>query len=297
MSQLSQLTKARLSGLVLLTTIVGFVIADAQAGMSKLLLTVIGTALAACAASALNQAIEVPLDALMQRTRNRPLVLGVIRRRTGFLLGAIMGVVGVAILALGVNLLAAGLALLTIVLYIAVYTPMKTRTSLNTLVGAVVGALPPMIGWAAATGSLTEGAFVLGAILFFWQIPHFLALAWMYRDDYERGHFVMLPVIDRDGDLTCRVILLTSFLMVPISLAAVLAGLAGWWFAFGSCALALMLIIPSLRMVNDRSRANARAVFLASIMYLPLLMGVMIIDKGPINSILHPAVAVARIAP
>ena len=294
MSHLSQLTKARLSGLVLLTTIVGFVAGNAQAGMLKLLFTTIGTALAACAASALNQAVEVRRDALMHRTRHRPLVVGAIRLQSGYALGVLMGLAGIGILTLGANLLAAGLALLTILLYVCLYTPMKARTSLNTLVGAVVGAIPPMIGWAAATGSLNEGACVLGAILFFWQIPHFLSLAWMYREDYERGRFVMLPVIDRSGDLTCRIVLLTSFLMLPITLAAVLAGVAGWWFAVGSCALALVLIVPAIRMVNDLNRNTARAVFLASIMYLPLLMALLIADRGPIQSMVHPALAVAR---
>jgi len=282
LSRYAVLTKARLSALVLLTTIVGFVMADAGAGWLTLVWTTLGTALAAGSAAALNQYFEVSRDALMHRTQQRPLVAGTLSKAHGFLAGIVMAMLGVGILALGTNLLAAGLALLTILLYVGIYTPMKARSSLNTLVGAVVGAIPPMIGWSAATGTLSEGAWLLGAILFFWQIPHFLALAWMYREDYHRGGFVMLPGIDHSGELTCRVIVLTSMMMIPIGLAVVLAGVAGWLYAAGSVLLGGMLVVLAGRMYLNRARHTARSVFLASIIYLPVLLGLLVADRGPI---------------
>lgn len=283
-SSYMQLTKARLSAMVLVTTAVGFVLAAAP-GTSWLTLvwTVLGTALAAGAASIFNQVLEVRRDALMYRTQMRPLVVGDVSLRHASFAGAVMTVAGVGTLLLGANALAAGLALVTIVLYVGVYTPLKTRSTLNTLIGAIVGALPPMIGWAAATGTLSEGAFVLATVLFMWQIPHFLALAWMYRDDYARGRFAMLPVVDPTGELTCRVIVLSSLLMLPIGLAAVLTGLAGWLYGVASVLLAIMLIVLAARLYLHRNRSNARAVFLASIIYLPLLMGMLVVDHGPID--------------
>ncbi len=278
------LTKARLSSMVLVTTAVGFILAGAPAtSWLTFIWTVLGTALAAGSASAFNQILEVRLDALMHRTQRRPLVSGAMSIPHALIAATVMGAGGCIILWLGANALAASLALLTIVLYVLVYTPMKVRSSLNTIVGAIVGGIPPMIGWAAATGSLSEGAFVLGAILFAWQLPHFLALAWMYRDDYARGTFVMLPVVDRDGELTGRVVVLTSFLMLPIAFAAVLAGLAGWLYGVASILLGLILVVTAIRMYMLRTRSAARTVFLASIIYLPMLMGMLIADRGPVT--------------
>jgi protoheme IX farnesyltransferase len=277
------LTKARLSAMVLVTAAVGFVLAAAPgASWLTFVWTVLGTALAAGAAATFNQVLEMPRDALMVRTCRRPLVCGALSVRHACIAGSAMAFAGIGILLIGANVLAAVLAALTITLYVGVYTPMKTRSSLNTFVGAVVGAMPPMIGWAAATGSLSEGAFVLGAVLFVWQIPHFLALAWMYREDYARGGFIMLPVVDQNGELTCRVMVVTSLLMLPIALVAVLAGLAGWLFAAASLLLGLMLIVLAMRLYLQRTHPNARAVFLASIVYLPLLMGMLVADRGSI---------------
>ena len=283
-----ELTKARLSALVLLTTAVGFVLAvpvpGAWMNWRLLMFTMLGTALAACAAAVLNQLFEADRDARMNRTMRRPIPSGSITRSHAFVAGVLMGYIGVAILALFVNLLAAGLALLTIVLYVAVYTPMKPRSTLNTLVGAVCGAIPPMIGWVAATGELHTGAWILAIILFVWQLPHFLALAWLYREDYARGGFVMLPLLDPRGELTARVIVITSLMLLPLGMMSVALGLAGWWFAVGSIALALWMCFLSVKFYRERSDANARRVFLASIVYLSVLLGLFIADRGPLSS-------------
>jgi len=280
--QYLQLTKARLSALVLLTTAVGYVLASlGDIDWVRLTFTVMGTALAAGCASAINQVMEIRRDALMHRTRNRPLPSGAMTTAHATAAAVVMGIAGVTLLAVLVNVDAAWMALLTILLYVVLYTPMKSRSTLNTFVGAVCGALPPMIGWVAATGSMDVGGWVLGAILFVWQIPHFLALAWLYREDYERGGYAMLPVIDRAGQMTCNVIVLTSLLLLPLGLMATLLGVAGLGYAFGSVLLGLWMTALSLRLHRHRTRANARGVFLASITYLPLLMGLLVIDRGP----------------
>jgi protoheme IX farnesyltransferase len=201
----AELTKARLSALVLMTTAVGFILASTGSiDWLRLLWTVIGTALAAGCASALNQIIEINLDKRMLRTRGRPLPSGAMSVAHCFAAGMLMGAAGLIILVLRINLTAGWLALATIVIYAIIYTPLKVRSTLNTIVGAICGAIPPMIGWVAASNSLDIGAWVLAAILFVWQLPHFFALAWLYREDYARGGFEMLPVVDRRGQVTCQ---------------------------------------------------------------------------------------------
>jgi len=280
-----ELTKARLSALVLLTAAVGFILASGTNGIdwARLLWTVTGTGLAAGCASALNQIGEVALDRRMIRTRLRPLPSRAMSLSHSFIAAMVMGIAGEAILAAFVNLPAAYMALLTILIYVLIYTPLKTRSTFNTIVGAVCGAIPPMIGWVAATGSLEVGAWVLGGILFVWQIPHFLALAWLYRDDYSRGGFVMLPVLDREGRLTCQVVVLTSLLLLPLGLLATLQNIAGYIYAVGSLLLGLWMLALGVRLYLNRTDANARRVFLASIMYLPLLMCLLVIDRGAID--------------
>lgn len=279
-----ELTKARLSALVLLTTAVGYVLASLD-GMDWLRFTwtVLGTALAAGSASAFNQVWEINRDRLMLRTRNRPLPSGTMSVTHSILAATIMGAGGVAMLALFVNNAAAGLALTTIVLYVLLYTPLKVRSTLNTLVGAVCGALPPMIGWVAATNRLDEGAWVLGAILFIWQLPHFFALAWLYRKDYERGGYAMLPVIDRDGHITCQVIIITCLMLLPLGLLATLLDVAGYVYAMGSLLLGLWMFALCVRLYFERTDANARRVFLASIAYLAALLCLLVIDRGPVG--------------
>lgn len=278
-----ELTKARLSALVLVTTAVGFILGTfGEMNWLRMLWTMLGTALCAGCASALNQLWEIRLDSRMRRTRNRPLPSGLMSATHALVAAAVMGYGGLCMLALGANLAASGLALLTIVLYVLAYTPMKTRSTMNTLVGAVCGAIPPMIGWVAASGTLDIGAWVLGSILFVWQIPHFFALAWMYREDYERGGFAMLPVLDRDGRITTQVIVITSLMLIPLGLLATLLNIAGIVAAIGSLALGLWMLALSVRLYRNHSDANARSVFLASITYLPLLLILFVIDRGPL---------------
>ena len=283
-SILAELTKDRLTLLVLCTTAVGYIIADPiKIEWARFGWTLLGTGLAAAAAGMLNQLLEEQRDRKMNRTRQRPLPSGRVGRITVLVMGVVAGYVGVSVLAGMVNLASAGLALANLLIYLLLYTPLKTQTTLNTLVGAVCGAIPPMIGWVAVTGLFQPGAWLLGTILFVWQIPHFMALAWMYRDDYQRGGFRMLPVIDQDGRLTCEVILATSLILIPLGLAGTMLGLAGWFYAAGSAILGLWLTALSVRLYRNRSNRNARVVFLASITYLPLLLILMVVDRGPVN--------------
>ncbi len=299
-----RLAKARLSALVVVTTAVGFIMAPAPTGSvgfdwMRFVMTALGTALAAGGANALNQLLEIRRDGLMHRTRQRPLPSGELGVTHGLLVSLAMAYAGLAVLALTVNLAAAGLALITIVTYLALYTPLKTRTTLNTLAGAVCGAIPPMIGWVAASGRLDPGAWVLGVILFVWQIPHFFALAWLYREDYRRGGFAMLPVIDPDGRLTGQVVVVSSLLLLPVALAATLFGLAGWVYALGSTIAGLWLLSFGVHLLARRTQENAKRLFLASVIYLPVLLCLMVVDRIPPPSADYqpPAIAAAAVTP
>ncbi len=283
---ISELTKLRLTSMVLVTTAVGYALGRYGAASfewSLLGWTMLGSALAAAGCAMLNQVIEVKRDSAMERTKNRPIPAGVVSRAAGFAGGLLVSYAGVSLLAATVNLLAAGLTLLTIVVYLLIYTPLKPITTLNTLVGAISGALPPMIGWVAATGRIEAGAWVIGGVLFVWQLPHFFALAWMYREDYERGGHAMLPVLDPSGNITGRVMVSTALLLVPIGLSATLFGVAGWVSAAASVVLGLWFSWKCLGFWQRRDRASARRVFLASLLYLPLLLIVMVADRGPVT--------------
>lgn len=275
------LVKARLSLLVVMTSGVGFVMASpAPLNWLALLWTVVGTFLCACSANGLNQVIEHRRDALMDRTRQRPVPTGSISPQHGWIFCMVTGYAGLSMLALLVNLPAAGLALATMLIYVLLYTPMKAHTTLNTLVGAVVGAIPPMIGWVAASGMITTGGLILAAILFVWQLPHFLSLAWMYRDDYNRAGFKMLPGVPGGEHITCEVVLLTTLLLIPLGLTATMIGTAGAVYGICSLLLGLGFLVPAVKFFRRRDRASARSVFFASLLYLPLLMSVMIADRG-----------------
>lgn len=275
-----ELSKFRLSLLVLLTTAVGYVLAAGGIDWLRFSITLVGTALAAFGANAFNQVLEKDRDRRMLRTRTRPLPSGAISPRAAVAYALAVGLGGPLLLAVAVDLWAGALALGCALLYVVVYTPMKVRSSLNTLVGAVVGAIPPLIGWVAASGELAGGAWVLAAILFVWQIPHFLALAWLYREDYERGGFRMLPMGDRGGEMTCQAVVLYSLALVPVTLMLTGVGAAGIWYASGAVLLSSALIALAVRLYGVRSDANARRVFLASVIYLPLLLGLMVVDGG-----------------
>ncbi|MHC5115231.1 MAG: heme o synthase [Planctomycetota bacterium] len=294
--RLTELTKARLSALVLLTTAVGFVHgADATSGRPLLLAllgTLLGTGLVAGAANAFNEIIERGRDRMMLRTRRRPLPSGEMTPRFAAITAVGLTVVGTTLLATLANPAAAALALATLLIYVLIYTPLKVRTTLNTLVGAVCGALPPMIGWVGAAGTLDAGAWMLGALLFTWQIPHFLALAWLYREDYARGSFAMLPVRDASGQLTCQIVVLTSLMLLPLALSATLLGLAGWLYTAGATALGLWMLTRAVRLYRERTNGNARSVFLASLVYLSAVLLLLLVDRGPVS----PGVTVHSLA-
>jgi protoheme IX farnesyltransferase len=247
--------------------------------MSNLVLvlsTVIGTALVAGGASAVNQVYERRTDALMQRTRLRPMADGRLAPSEALRYAFVLCAAGLLMLALGANILSAAVAFATLVSYAAIYTPLKLRTSFATVIGAVPGALPAVIGWTAAANDLSLGAWILFAIVFLWQLPHFLAIAWMCRDDYARAGFPMLPVIEPDGRSTGRQSVVYAAALLPVSLAPSIAGMAGPAYFAGALVLTLGFLALTIRFARTRSNADARAVFFGSITYLPILWILMI---------------------
>jgi protoheme IX farnesyltransferase len=274
------LAKPRLNMLVVASSLAGYMMGTTD-GVSALplLATLAGTGLVAGGASAFNQVLERDLDALMRRTRMRPLPDGRVQPFDAAVFGALLTATGLFILAAFANVLSATVALVTLVSYVAVYTPLKRRTSLGTVIGAIPGALPPVIGWTAARGSLTTEAWTLFGIVFLWQLPHFLAIAWMYRDDYARAGYPMLPVIEPDGHSTARQSLVYATALLPLSLAPTLLGLAGNLYFAGALALGVAFIYLTYRFVRTRAVRDARIVFFGSILYLPLVWILMIADK------------------
>ncbi len=274
------LAKPRLNMLVVFTTAAGLYLASPNGvALSVLLHTLMGTALMAGGASALNQVLERDTDALMRRTRTRPIASGRLRPAQGVMFGLVLSTAGLIELAMEVNLISAGMAALTLGSYVLVYTPLKRRTSLATLVGGVPGALPPVIGWVAATGSLSMPALVLFGISFFWQMPHFLAIAWLYRDEYAAAGTPLLPVLEPDGRRTGQQALLYSAALWPVSLLPPLVGLAGGLYLAVATVLGLTLIALSASFARDRTTVAARHLFLFSITYLPLLWGTLVADR------------------
>jgi heme o synthase len=275
-----ELFAVRLTALVLLTTAAGFVAGSAGRIQARLLFwTLLGTGLCAAGANAINQWAEAARDARMERTRERPLPAGRMSPRHALGAAFLALLPGLGLLAFRVNPLTAFLAAVVVVLYVLVYTPLKPRTPFCILVGAICGAIPPMMGWTGATGTLGAGAWILGGLLFFWQIPHFLALAWLYREDYARGGFRMLPSQDPTGRRTGGGAVLGILVLVPWGLAMTSLGLSGWVFAAGSVGLGLGLLFLGVRMCLERSERNARLLFLGTILYLPLLLGLLIVDR------------------
>lgn len=274
-----ELAKARLGALVVLTACVGYVLGS-RGDVSPLGLAaaVVGTALSSFGANILNQWWETERDRLMLRTRERPLPAGRIERGEAAILGIVTSAAGLTVLALGTNWLTTLLSFLVILVYVLVYTPLKVRTPLNTVVGAICGAVPPMMGWAAATGRLDAGAWILGGVLFAWQIPHFLALAWLYREDYARGGFRMLPAVDDEGRLTGRLAFLYAAALLPITAALSTFGVTGWAFLLTSQVVGIAFVGLGWLFLRTRSRLAARRLFLASILYLPVLLGLMVAD-------------------
>ena len=273
------LTKPRITLMVILTAMVGFVVASTEVRGVALLGMAAGTGLVAAGASALNMVLERRTDARMLRTRMRPVPAGRVRPGEALAFGVALTTAGLVALYWLSGPLATAVALVTWTSYLFGYTPLKTVTSLSTVVGAFPGALPPVIGWAAARGAIDPGALVLFAILFLWQIPHFLAIAWIYREDYARGGLPMLPVIDPEGRLTGRQAVANSLALLLVSLTPAVAGMAGRVYLFGAIALGVLLTAMACRVAVKRNLAAARGLFFASIVYLTGISALLIADR------------------
>jgi protoheme IX farnesyltransferase len=276
-----ELTKPRILFMVLVTTMLGFLLGSGSVGSFLLLfLTLLGVGGATGGAAVLNNYLERDLDAKMVRTRRRALPAGLIEPLRALSLGVGLVLIGVLLLAVSVNLLTGFLVLLAAFLYVLVYTPLKRITWWNTTFGAIPGAIPPMAGWAAATGHVGPGAWALFAILFAWQHPHFFAIAWMFRDDYRVGGFKMLPVIEPSGQRTVRLCVGFSLVLLGVSLIPTLIGMAGWFYFSGTFLIGLLMLIVALSFAHDRSVGNARRLLKASVLYLPLLLLFIFLDAG-----------------
>ena len=275
-----ELTKPRIMTMVLVTTALGFALGGEQgfAPYTLFFFTLLGTGLASAGAGVLNHYLERDVDALMDRTRNRPLPRGIVGARAALVFGMVLLLAGGAVLHLFANLLAGLLALSSAFLYVLIYTPMKKVSWLNTPIGAIPGALPPMIGWAAATGRLDLGAWVLFFILFLWQHPHFYAIAWMFREDYLRGGFKMLPVVQPDGKSTFRQSLGAVILLIPVSLWPTFVRMTGWVYFVGAMVIGLWFLAACLRWRFSESNLDARKVLRVSVIYLPALLLLILVD-------------------
>ena len=279
-SVLSDLFKMRLTVLVLLTTLVGFYL-GMRGPMNYILMVnaLVATSLVAAGAAALNQLLESEHDARMKRTESRPIPSGRLTPHTVLLIGAITSAGGLIYLALAVNLITALLGAATLCSYLFVYTPLKRITTLNTAIGAIPGALPPLMGWTAARGDITAEGWTLFAILFFWQLPHFLAIAWIYREEYAKAGYIMLPVIDPTGERTGRQALSHTIGLVWVSLSPFAFHLVGPIYLFGALTLGLVFLWCAFQFQRKLTVKRARQLFYASIIYLPLLLGLMVMAK------------------
>ena len=276
------LTKPRIAVMVLVTVATGFFLgARGASNPSTFAMTLLGTGLVAGGASALNQLFERARDRQMRRTSGRPLPTGRVSPAEAGAFGTAISVVGLVTLALAANLTAAAVALATLVLYVFVYTPLKPLTTLNTAVGAIPGALPPVIGWAAATGRLGVEAWALFLIVFLWQFPHFLAIAWIYREDYARGGHKMLPSVDPTGAMTGRQAAFYALALVPAGLLPTAVGLAGGYYFVGALALGLFYLASSVRFWSDVSDLSARRLLRASFLYLPAVLALLLLNPWP----------------
>jgi heme o synthase len=276
----SDLIKARLTFLVLLTTLVGFYVGF-RGPMNYFLMlhALLGTGLVASGASALNQLLEREHDAKMRRTKDRPLPSGRLQPTTVMVFGGVCSCAGLLYLALAVNLTTSVIGAVSLLSYLFIYTPLKRVTWLNTVVGAIPGALPPLMGWTAARGQLSREGWGLFAILVFWQLPHFLAIAWIYRDEYAKAGFKMLPVIDPDGHRTARQAVSHTLGLLPISLCPFLFKLTGPVYLAGALVLGLTFLWFAIQFARRLTVSSARQLFYVSILYLPLLLTVMVLDK------------------
>lgn len=274
-----ELTKPRILILVLVTTTLGFFLgAKGIPSFLDLAYLLTGASLVCAGSSALNQYLERDVDCLMLRTKNRPIPLGIVRPSEALSYGVILILTGIILLYLKINILTAFLSLLTAFLYVLVYTPLKKVSWLNTTIGSIPGAIPPMGGWAAATNNLDLGAWVLFLILFLWQHPHFYAIAWMFKDDYKRVGFKMLPVVEPDGQSTFKQIFWYSLLLIPVSLMPTLIGMSGKLYFAGAAIMGIIFFVMGKRLGQSKSIHDARALLKASVVYLPILLLLIVLD-------------------
>lgn len=277
-----ELTKPRVTWLILMSTGIGYyfgVKSWVEVNWLALFHTIAGTGLLASGTAALNQWYEREADRRMRRTQHRPIPSGRIAPMPAALYGIALSVAGFIELWAGVNVVAALIGAFTVVSYLCLYTPLKQRSWLSTTVGAIPGAMPPLIGYAAAAGTLTREAWVLAAILFVWQFPHFYAIAWMYREDYARAGIRMLPVVEPDGRSTARQMLIYGLLLIPVSLMPVVLGMSGRIYLAGAAMAGMWFFYSGLRVAMERTTARARQVLIASVVYLPVLYGLMLLDR------------------
>ena len=272
-----QLSKSRIVMMVLITTAAGYLFATRSVDWTLLINTLIGTALVAAGTNALNQYVERDHDAKMRRTRLRPLPDGRISPRAALFFSVAISLLGTIYLGLTVNWLTAALGAFTLTSYIFIYTPLKRVSTICTLIGAVPGAIPPLMGWTAATGVLGAGGWIIFAILFFWQLPHFMAISWMYRDDYARGGFAMLAVQDDDGRTTARHAVLYSFALLTVSVLPPFFGLSTFIYLGGAVLAGGALTLASFAFLASRTPAHARRLFMASNIYLIVMMALLIL--------------------
>ena len=274
------LTKPRLNTLVIVTAGVGYFLGAEVFDLLVFIHTVIGSALVAGGAAALNQVAERDIDQAMERTRRRPIPTGRVQPGEARAFGVFLSSLGMLQLGIGATPAAAVVALLTLVTYVVIYTPLKRRTHWATIVGAVPGALPPVIGWAAARGAVTVEAWVLFGIVFLWQLPHFYALAWMYRDDFRRAGLPLMAVIDHDGHRNARHAMFFCVALLPVSLGPSFVGLTGRLYAGAALGFGVAFLILAWRLMEHPSTVRARALFVGSLVYLPLLLGLLVIDSA-----------------
>lgn len=284
-----ELTKPRITWLILMSTGIGYFFGLPSAAnwweflksihLLSLLHTILGTALIASGTAALNQWYEREADHKMFRTAGRPLPSGRLCAHRALAFGLVLSAAGFLELWLGVNLLSGSIGAFTLASYLFLYTPMKQRTWWSTTVGAIPGAMPPMIGYAAAAGAITRESWVLFAILFLWQFPHFYSIAWMYREDYARAGILMLPVVEPDGRSTARQIVLYGLALIPVSLVPGMLGMSGRIYLVGALLLGLWFLYSGVRVALERSLVRARGVLITSVIYLPLIYGLMLLDR------------------
>lgn len=275
-----ELTKPRIAFMLVLTSAAGFYLgSSANFNFVIFINAMIGITLLAFGVATLNQVWERKTDALMERTAKRPLVVGKVTFNEALIFGLLQCAVAEIYLTFLVNGLTAILGLIVIVGYVLLYTPLKTRTSASTAIGAIPGALPPLMGWTSASNEITLGAWILFALLFLWQFPHFLAIAWMYREQYAKAGILMLPVVEPEGKITAKQIVIFTILLLPISVAPFFIGLAGWVYLIGASLLGIWFLSASIGAARAKTNEKARKLLLVSVIYLPLIFLLMVFNK------------------